>query len=50
MHVPNPEMERVDNLQTWEEVQTILSSPVPVVEVTQSTGSMPPATKVVDLK
>lgn len=35
--------------QAWEEVQVVLASPLPFVEASHSTESMPPATEVVDL-
>lgn len=37
------------NLQTWEEVQVVLASPLPSVEVAHSTESTPPSTNLIDL-
>lgn len=42
-------MEQVADLHTWEELQTILASPLPLAEVTHSTDSMSPDTDLLDL-
>lgn len=48
-HEPNVELERVPNMQTWEEVQAILASPLPSIEKSHSTESTQPGMEVVYL-
>jgi len=48
-NVPNIEMDRVGNLQTREEVKTVLSSPLPSSTVTHSTENILVGIEVVDL-
>lgn len=48
-NVPNVEMERVINMQTWDEVQVVLASPLLSAEKSQSMEVSNPTTEVVDL-